>query len=237
MSEGTGQQKILIVDDDAQLVLTLQYQLEALGFTVVATGSEASAMDLYHKEGPFSVIVLDINLQGKKDGLTLLQEIRHIDRHTGILMLSARNASHDKVRGLKHGADDYLCKPFNEEELISRISRIASRSELMGTADHFTGALSFGPFHLDQDNLTLHTPQGPRELTALEMSLLCTLIRYSGKVLTREFLLRNVWGVSGDVETRTVDNFIVRLRKLLEDNPSRPRRIVSVRGRGYKLIT
>lgn len=236
MSEGADQQKILIVDDDAQLVLTLQYQLEALEFNVVATGNGSTALDLYHQEGPFSVIVLDINLQGKKDGLTLLEEIRHVDRHTGILMLSARNASHDKIKGLKHGADDYLCKPFNEEELITRISRIASRSELIGTADHFTGALSFGSFQLDQDNLILHTPQGPRELTTLEMTLLCTLIRYSGKVLTREFLLRNVWGVSGDVETRTVDNFIVRLRKLLEEDPAHPRRIVSVRGRGYKFI-
>ena len=228
-------QKILVVDDDAKLVLTLQYQLEALGFSVVATGNGNAVWQLYHKQGPFSVIVLDINLQGK-DGLKVLEEIRRVDLHTGILMLSARDSSHDRIRGLKFGADDYLCKPFNEEELIMRINRIASRSELMGKADHFARTLSFGPFRLDQENFILHTPQEKKELTSLEMTLLCTFIRYSGKVLTRDFLLRNVWQVSGTVETRTVDNFIVRLRKLLEENPSKPRRIVSVRGRGYKLV-
>ncbi|MCY4443182.1 MAG: response regulator transcription factor [Proteobacteria bacterium] len=226
---------ILIVDDDPKLVLNLQYQLEALGFGVYATGDGSSVLDIYHRHGPFSVIVLDVHLQNK-DGFTLLNEIREIDGRTGILMLTARNAQQDKIRGLKFGADDYLCKPFNEEELIMRISRIASRSELIGASDHFAGKLSFGPFTLDKENLTLHTPTTTKNVTVLESDLLSTFIIYQGKVLSRRFLLHKVWGVKGHIETRTVDNFIVRLRRLVEADPSNPQHIINVRGRGYKLV-
>ena len=227
--------KILIVDDDPQLVITLQYQLEALGFEVISTGQGAHALEIYHQRGPFSVIVLDVNLQ-EKDGFMILKEIREVDNRSGILMLTARNSDKDKIHGLMSGADDYLCKPFNDQELIMRISRIASRSELMGDSYHFSEVMEFGPFKLDRAELNLHTPSGIKELTVLEVDLLCFFVQHQGKVLSRDYLLRNVWGIKGQVATRTVDNHIVKLRKHLEDNPTNPKYIVSVRGRGYKFV-
>ena len=227
--------KILIVDDDPQLVITLQYQLEAMGFEVVSTGRGAQAFAMYEQYGPFSVIVLDVNLQAK-DGFSILKEIREVDNRTGILMLTARHSDKDKIQGLMLGADDYLCKPFNNEELIIRISRIASRSELMGGADPFGEELTFGPFRLNRAELKLYTQDGVKELTVLEVDLLSCFIQHRGKVLAREYLLRHVWGIKGQVETRTVDNHIVKLRRHLEDHSAVPRYIVSVRGRGYKLV-
>lgn len=227
--------KILIIDDDPQLVITLQYQLESLGFEVVSTGRGAQAFQIYEQRGPFSVIVLDVNLQ-EKDGFAILKEIREVDHRTGILMLTARHSDKDKISGLMLGADDYLCKPFNNEELMIRISRIASRSELMGGGYHFAETLEFGPYRLNRADLQLITKDGAKDLTALEVDLLSCFIQHKGKVLTREYLLRHVWGMKGRVETRTVDNHIVKLRRHLEDHPSDPRYIVSVRGRGYKLV-
>lgn len=230
----SSQKRIFIIDDDPKLVITLLYQLESLGFDIVSTGDGTKVWDMYHKFGPFSVIVLDVHLQGK-DGFSILKEIRKIDQHTGILMLTARNSDIDKVRGLRFGADDYLCKPFNQEELITRISRIASRSELIGTPRHFSDKINFGDFTLDREHLTLYSPsKGTQELTLLEVDLLSAFIESSGKVLSRHFLLQKVWGVKGDVETRTVDNFIVKLRKFIEDDASNPQHIISIRGRGYK---
>ncbi|MCY4380194.1 MAG: response regulator transcription factor [Proteobacteria bacterium] len=228
-------QKILIIDDDPKLVITLQYQLETLGFEVVSTGQGASAFDTYLRHRPFSVIVLDVNLP-EKDGFTILKEIRTVDHHSGILMLTARQSDQDKIHGLKYGADDYLCKPFNEEELIMRIARIASRSKLMTQSHHFAELLNFGPFRLDTANLTLHTMKGEQELTVLEVDLLRCFVNHMGKVLSRDFLLHHVWGIKGRIETRTVDNHIVKLRRYLENNPSQPEYIISIRGRGYKLV-
>lgn len=227
--------KVLVVDDDPQLVITLQYQLEAMGFEVVSTGRGEQALTLYHNHGPFAVIVLDINLQ-EKDGFRILQDIREVDHRTGILMLTARHSDKDKIRGLKLGADDYLCKPFNNEELMVRILRMASRSELMGEAYPVAEDLVFGPFRLNRAELKLYAGLDVKELTVLEVDLLSCLVQHQGKVLSREYLLRNVWGLKGRVETRTVDNHIVKLRRYLEVDPAVPQYIVSVRGRGYKLI-
>lgn len=227
--------KVLVVDDDPQLVIMLQYQLEAMGFAVVSTGRGEQALALYHHHGPFAVIVLDVNLQ-EKDGFRILQDIREVDHRTGILMLTARHSDKDKIRGLKLGADDYLCKPFNNEELMVRILRMASRSELMGEAYPVAEDLSFGPFRLNRAELKLYTGHGVKALTVLEVDLLSCFVQHQGKVLSRDYLLRNVWGLKGQAKTRTVDNHIVKLRRYLEVDPALPQYIVSVRGRGYKLV-
>ena len=228
--------KIFIVDDDPKLVKTLQYELESLGYEVIVTCDGSQVMQKYNKHGPFSAIVLDVNLQ-RIDGFTILEQIRQVDSQTGIIMLTARNSDKDKIHGLKKGADDYHCKPFNKEELIMRISRMASRSDLIGIPDYFSNIIEFKDFQLDRENLKLITPAKKEILiTVLEVELLFVFIKNKGRVLSREFLLHNVWKAKGNLETRTVDNYIVRLRKILEPNPSSPEIIISVRGRGYKMI-
>ena len=153
-------------------------------------------------------------------------------------MLTARASDADRISGLKYGADDYLTKPFNLEELMIKLARMVERSELIGTPEGFLteSIISFGKFTLDRENLRLNSPDGQKELTALEVDILTAFIDHEGKVLSREYLLKQVWGVVGDIETRTVDNFIVRIRKLIEDNPSNPKHLISVRGRGYKFL-
>ena len=231
-----AKKKILIVDDDPKLVITLQYELEDLGYEVIVTGDGSLVMDKYHHHGPFSVIVLDVNLK-KNDGFTILEQIRKVDCQTGIIMLTARNSDQDKIQGLKAGADDYHCKPFNKEELIMRISRIASRSDHIGIPNHFSNSIKFADFILDRENLKITTPDNKEiEVTVLEVELLYIFIKNHGKVLSRDFLLNNVWRIKGNLETRTVDNYIVRIRKIIEKNPSDPKLILSVRGRGYKMV-
>lgn len=154
-------------------------------------------------------------------------------------MLTARAADGDRIKGLKIGADDYLTKPFNLEELMVRLSRMVERSELIGAPENFAKEpdfVVFGPFKLDRENLTLEQDGQLRELTALEVDLLSEFLKNRGTVLSREKLLHNVWGVRGGIETRTVDNFVVRLRKYIESDPSKPEHLLSVRGRGYKLV-
>lgn len=229
--------KILLVEDEAHLAFNLQFNMQAEGYDVVPAVNGKIALEKYKSEGPFSAIVLDVNLP-ELNGFEVLKTIRETDSHTGILMLTARASDNDRIEGLKNGADDYLTKPFNLEELMVRISRMVKRSELIGIPQQFTEQeIMFGQFKMHKQNLTLDGPEGRKELTALEVDILCEFIKNEGKVLSRDHLLHKVWGVAGDIETRTVDNFIVRIRKLIEENPSKPKHLVSVRGRGYKFTS
>ena len=172
------------------------------------------------------------------NGFEVLQEIRRIDTKTGILMLTARASDEDVIRGLKTGADDYLTKPFHLEELLLRVKRMAKRSELFYEPEKSTDGeelLQLGNLELNMNSLVFKSSQGNFNITVLEAKVIKEFMNNPNKTLTREYLLEKVWGLRGTVETRTVDNFIMRIRKCVENNPSKPEILVSVRGKGYKL--
>ncbi|MCB9228160.1 MAG: response regulator transcription factor [Deltaproteobacteria bacterium] len=232
-------QKILLVEDEKNLAFNLQLNLKAEGFDVVYADNGEQALKSFQEKGPFSLIILDVMIP-ELNGFEVAQSIRKKDNRVGILMLTARASDEDRLQGLSLGADDYLCKPFHLGELLLRIRRMAERSSLLSqpTRSAADETLHFraGPLHLDMENLRLSGPAGEHQLTSLEADILKEFILHHGRTLTRSYLLDKVWGLSGNIETRTVDNFILRLRKLIEQDPARPGFLLSIRGKGYKLF-
>lgn len=229
--------KLLLVEDEPHLAFNLELNLKSEGYDVIVAETGKDGLDKYKNQGPFSLILLDVMLP-EMNGFEVLQEIRKNDKKTGILMLTARASDEDVIRGLKTGADDYLTKPFHLEELLLRVKRMAKRSELFYEPDttidseiHDLGALK-----LNMNSLEFISSRGTFNITVLEAKVIREFMTNPTKTLTREYLLEKVWGLRGTVETRTVDNFIMRIRKYLEINPSKPEILVSVRGKGYKLI-
>ena len=168
------------------------------------------------------------------DGFEVARQIRFQDQRTGILMLTARATEADIISGLELGADDYLTKPFQLKELLLRVKRMVERSDLMAKPEASRPAsFDFPGIRLDMENLELLTVNGSFQLTNLEARLIAEFFVNPKKILTRQHLLKRVWGSSVNVETRTVDNFIMRLRKYI-DLPQTESYILTVRGRGYK---
>lgn len=228
--------RILVVEDEKHLAEGLRYNLCAEGYEVVLAGDGREALERF-EEGPWSLIVLDLMLP-RVDGFEVARRVRKQDPRVPVLMLTARAADEDRVRGLQCGADDYLTKPFHLEELLLRIRGMLRRSSWYRGPRSQGGLLRFGDGSwLDLVRWRAKGPRGERDLTEKEFLLLRNLIEREGETLTREELLREVWGYGPGVETRTVDNFIHRLRSYLEPEPSRPRHILSVRGRGYRFQT
>ena len=227
--------KILLVEDEQHISFMLQYNLLAEGYQTVAAMNGKTAISLYESEKPFDAIILDVNLP-ELDGFEVLRHIRSKDTRTGILMLTARAADQDRLSGIRGGADDYLTKPFNLNELIARIARMIERSKLFKGDGEKGHVQSFGNWNFNYEELTLESQDGVKHvLTALESDLFRELLTHKNTVLSRDTLLKRVWGMKGEIESRTVDNFIMRLRRMIEANPSKPEYLVSVRGRGYML--
>lgn len=240
MTKDDQTSRVLLVEDEAHLAFTLQFNLQAEGFKVVSAANGAIGLDTFLNDGPFDVIILDVMLP-EMNGFEVAKIIREKDHTAGILMLTARASDEDRIRGLGIGVDDYITKPFHLEELMMKVKRTADRSRLfesrsIQSAETMGSVIRYGKFALNLQTLILKTPTEEHTLTALEGDILKTFIDHIGEVLSREFLLNYVWKVQGDIETRTVDNFIVRLRRYIEDNPAQPRYLVSVRGRGYRLL-
>lgn len=227
--------KILLIEDEKHISFMLKYNLQAEGYEIVAAMTGKSALELYDAEKPFDAIILDVNLP-EIGGFEILKYIRSQDTRTGILMLTARAADGDRLAGIKGGADDYLTKPFNLSELIARIARMIERAKLFRVESDENKIQQFERWTFNYDELTLASKDGDQHvLTALEADLFRELLKHKNTVLSRENLLKKVWGMKGEIESRTVDNFIMRLRKMIEKNPSNPEYLVSVRGRGYML--
>ena len=230
-------QKILLVEDEKNLAFNLELNLVAEGFQVFTANDGEVALEYYRDQGPFSAIILDVMIP-EIDGFEVAKTIRKKDNTTGILMLTARAGDEDRVKGLSIGADDYLTKPFVLEELILRVKRMAERArmyqELPKSQDKST-LISTGPFELDKANLSLTSPQGKFELTVLEADVLEEFLSNPEQTLSRKHLLNKVWGLPGNIETRTVDNFILRIRRFLEEDPANPKYLCSIRGKGYRL--
>ena len=231
MSENSG--NILLVEDEENLHETLKLNLEMEGYGVTSAYDGREALQKVNDEY-FDLIIMDIMLP-EVDGISVTESIRVNDNQVPILILSARNTSADKVLGLKKGADDYLTKPFNLEELLLRVNKLIEKNKKMQTRENIGDTYVFGNNKIDfkaQGALTWNAQQV--ELSKKETMLLKLLIENKGEVITREKILQVVWGYNVYPTTRTIDNFILNFRKYFEEDSRNPKYFHSVRGVGYK---
>ena len=227
-------QRVLIVEDEQHLAEGLRFNLEAEGYAAEIVDNGESALDrLVHKPTvPFDLVVLDVMLPGK-DGFAVVSELRAARQFVPVLMLTARGRPEDVLQGFAAGADDYLPKPTELAILLARIDGLLRRSQWLKRAhDQFT----FAGKTIDFESLELRVGDRTLPLTLMEANLLRYLIEHEGKAVSRKAMLEDVWGVREDTDTRAIDNFIVRLRRYIEQEPARPRHLLTMRGVGYRFI-
>ncbi|MBD0369730.1 MAG: response regulator transcription factor [Pyrinomonadaceae bacterium] len=247
---------ILIVEDEKHLADGLRFNLEAEGYVVETVGDGEAALALLLEERErFDVVILDVMLPGV-NGFTVVSDLRRAGQFVPVLMLTARGQPEDVLRGFEAGADDYLAKPFDLSVLTARINGLLRRrqwfhldqnnlsatdantkndvKEESGAADEL---FVFNGRTIDFGALELRTSEQTVRLTLMEAEVLRYLLRHEGRVVPRKALLEDVWGLHEDTDTRAIDNFIVRLRKYLEDEPTKPKHLLTVRGVGYRFVT
>ena len=239
--------RILVVEDEAHLAEGLRFNLEAEGYSVQVSGNGEEALKLLLKDsGDFDALVLDVMLPGK-DGFAVARTLRAASNYIPLLMLTARSRPEDVLQGFESGADDYLPKPFNLAILIARVGSLLRRkiwlhSSKQSTAksgpsaDDSPDTFRFGDKVFDFQNLRLQVGNKSLQLTLMEAELLRYLIQNTGHPVSRKAILEDVWGLHEDTDTRAIDNFMVRLRRYIEEEPSEPRHLVTVRGLGYKFV-
>jgi two-component system alkaline phosphatase synthesis response regulator PhoP len=226
---------ILLIEDDAGITMALTDLLQAEGYRVDAVADGLAGM-ARAVEAPFAVIILDVMLPGKS-GFDVCRDLRQRNIATPILMLTARGQVIDKVLGLKLGADDYLCKPFEPLELLARIEALIRRSRTGGTAAaELPESFSFGAVVVNFRSTEVLCAGQPVDLSAREFQLLRYFIEQCGATLSRDQLLRDVWGYETGMLTRTVDVHVGLLRQKLETDAKEPRHFMTMRGHGYKFI-
>jgi DNA-binding response OmpR family regulator len=249
--------RVLIVEDEAHLANGLRFNLEAEGHTVKVVGDGESALNLLlgewkhrrrenEKHEEFDAVVLDVMLP-RKDGFAVAAELRAAKNFVPVLMLTARGRPEDVLKGFAAGADDYLPKPFELAILLARLQGLLRRREWLrdsqaepatskSTPDTAYEVFSFNRRTIDFGKLELRVNGNTIHLTLMEAELLRHLIRNSGRVVSRKSILEQVWGLKEDTDTRAIDNFIVRLRRYIEDDPSHPDHLLTVRGVGYRFV-
>ena len=230
--------RILIVEDEAHLAEGLAFNLEAEGHQVEIAGDGRSAVaKLADGEPSFDLVILDVMLP-EMSGFEVARRTRASGNYVPILILTAKDDSSDVVRGIEEGADDYLTKPFKLDELLVRARALLRRRRWDGAAEEEDALreFRFGEVTVRFDRFEVETPGETVQLTTRELGLLRALIEREGEAVPRGELLETVWGLRPDTRTRVVDSFIVRLRRYVEKDPSRPRHIVSVRGHGYRFV-
>ena len=227
---------ILVVEDEAHLAEGLQFNLEAEGHEVWVAPDGQRALERLRDAPGCDLVLLDLMLP-EVGGLEVLRRIRAAGDFVPVLIITAMDDAQDLVRGLEEGADDYLTKPFQLDELLARVRGLLRRRRWDGvSAPPALEPVTIGQVTAHFDRLELAKPDGTVRLTVREAGLLRALTDRPGEALTRGELLETVWGLRPDTKTRVVDSFIVRLRRYLEPGPSRPRHIVSVRGHGYRFV-
>jgi DNA-binding response OmpR family regulator len=226
-------EKILIIEDEEDLVKGLRLNLKDEGYQVAWAPDGEQGIECVFKEKP-DLILLDIMLP-KKDGLEVCRELREKKISIPIIMLTAKGEEIDKVVGLEIGADDYITKPFSIRELLARIKAHLRREER--GAGSIPDIFTFGDVEIDFNHLRVRCKDKEWDLTSLEAEILKYFLSRPGEVVKRDDLLDRVWGYERFPTTRTIDNHILKLRKKIEDNPSRPRHILSVYGEGYRFVT
>lgn len=222
---------IMLVEDEIHLARGICFNLEEEGNRVshFETAERAlAALEIEH----FDLVILDVMLPGM-DGFTACRAIRELDPRVPVLMLTARSEDADRVEGLENGADDYLTKPFNLVEFLLRVKGMLRRSSWYRPEPVEEG-YQFGDNDVFLLSYRARTAQGEIDLTEMEVRVLSLFFQKEGRPIHRSELLQTVWGYSSDIETRTLDNFIVRLRKYFEPDPTRPQHFLTVRGVGYR---
>lgn len=248
---------LLVVEDEAHLAEGLRFNLEAEGHSVELVADGESAMKrLVSPKERFDAVILDVMLPGM-DGFALASELRKAQNYVPVLMLTARGRPEDVLKGFAAGADDYLPKPFELPIFLARLQGLLRRSawlskghstptvaQPVSTKTESTGSareeeneeFSFDGKTIDFGNLELRSGGSTIQLTLMEAKLLRHLIRNKGRNVSRKSILEDVWGLHEDTDTRAIDNFIVRLRRYLEADPSKPQHLLTVRGVGYRFV-
>ncbi len=224
--------KILIVEDDPAVVVGLNDFVRALGFAVVIARDGDQALTLFRAERP-DLVLLDLVLP-KRTGREVCQAIRAMGDRTPIIMVTAKGQPQDRVAGLDVGADDYVTKPFDLSELAARIRAVLRRADPLDPHDADVHAI--GDARVDLKQFTVERGGERVELSARERDILAMLLARPGEVVTRNEILGAIWGSDTYPTTRTVDNYVVSLRKKLEADPAAPRHLLSVRSAGYRLV-
>jgi DNA-binding response OmpR family regulator len=225
--------RVLIVEDELHLAEGLRFNLEAEGFEADVVDTGEAALDRLLGSGPpFDLVVLDVMLPGK-DGFAVVSELRAARQFVPILMLTARGRPEDVLKGFSAGADDYLPKPTELAILLARVGGLLRRSDWQRQSQD---QYSFAGKTIDFDALQLRVGERTLPLTLMEANLLRYLITHEGKAVSRKAMLEDVWGLREDTDTRAIDHFIVRLRRSIEKEPSRPRHLLTMRGVGYKFV-
>lgn len=228
---------ILIIEDNPDLALGLANNLEIEGYTVDVCHDGAEGLARARQTSP-GLIILDLALPGL-DGYRVLSALRAESNDVPVLILTARSEEADKVRGFRHGADDYVTKPFGLLELLGRVQALMRRAGTLprlSSAVHSSGErVRFGEIEVRPDTHAVYRRGFPVNLRPKEFDLLMALLRRGGRIVSRLDLLREVWGYDADVVSRTVDTHVAELRRKLEDEPANPRYIVTVRKSGYRL--
>jgi len=231
---------ILVVEDEQHLAIGIKYNFEAEGYRVSLAADGPTALRLL-QEVPqrFDLVILDLMLPGMS-GYAVCEALREAGNDVPVLMLTARTLIEDRVRGFDMGADQYLAKPFELEELLAMVRNLLVRRARGGggTSTKRSGdTFDFGRAKINFDTFQVTVAGRSVRLTATEMKLLRYFIDNEGSVVSRAELLEHVWGLSSSPTTRTVDNFIVRLRRYFEEDPAHPRHFLSVRGAGYRFVS
>jgi DNA-binding response OmpR family regulator len=252
--------RVLVVEDEAHLAKGLRFNLEAEGHSVEVSGDGESALErLVAKHEEFDVVVLDVMLPGK-DGFAVVSGLRKVHNYVPVLILTARGRPEDVLQGFAAGADDYLPKPFQLPIFLARLQGLLRRSQWLvaeksgakgrtgngkdGAATSGAAAISgadsevfsFDGKTIDFGTLELRVNDTTIQLTLMEAKLLRHLIRSKGRTVSRKSILEDVWGLHEDTDTRAIDNFIVRLRRYIEKDPSKPKHLLTVRGVGYRFL-
>lgn len=243
--------RVLVVEDEAHLAEGLRFNLEAEGYSVeVANDGEIAVSRLLKSGEKYDAVVLDVMLPGM-DGFAVATALRKAKNYVPVLMLTARGRPEDVLAGFAAGTDDYLPKPFELPIFLARLQGLLRRSAWIAGANHAAAAgdsgaasarasdeevFSFDGRTIDFANLELRARDTTIQLTLMEAKLLRHLIRSKGQTVSRKSILEDVWDLREDTDTRAIDNFIVRLRRYIEEDPSTPRHLLTVRGVGYRFV-
>ena len=229
--------KILIVEDERSLAEGLRFNLEAEGYEAeIAADGEAATRSL--QANTYDAVLLDVMMPGKS-GFEVAAQMREHGDYTPVLMLTALDRPEDVLQGFAAGADDYLAKPFDLEILLVRLNGLLRRREWFQNDSKSSGTgnlMTINGRVIDFENLELRNGTGSIHLTLMEANLLKYLIENEGRAISRKAILEEVWHLQEDTDTRAIDNFIVRLRKHLEDSPDKPKIVQTVRGVGYRFV-
>jgi two-component system, OmpR family, alkaline phosphatase synthesis response regulator PhoP len=228
--------RILLVEDEEHLQHALKLNLEMEGYSLIISGDGTSAIKAF-REQKFDLVILDVMLP-EMDGYMVCEHIRLHDANIPVLFLSAKNTPADRIAGLRKGADDYLTKPFDLEELLLRVQKLIEKNNKLTISgqNKVSTEFTFGANTINFESYEAYSAKGKLELTKKEIMLMKLLIENANEVVSREHILKVVWDYTVIPNTRTIDNFILALRKYFEEDPRNPKYIQSVRGVGYKFV-